>query len=48
MKVRLPYKYRPRDYQLPFLGAVDGGQRRAVCVWHRRAGKITEYGGKVK
>ena len=37
--VDIPYKFEPRDYQLPFLRAMDGGLRRAVKVWHRRAGK---------
>lgn len=35
----IPYKYEPREYQIPFLAAMDGGKRRAVLVWHRRAGK---------
>jgi hypothetical protein len=29
----------PRDYQLPFFEAMDSGYKRAVLVWHRRAGK---------
>lgn len=35
----LPYNFTPRDYQLPFLQAMDSGYRRAVCCWHRRSGK---------
>lgn len=35
----LPYMFEPRDYQLPILRAMDGGIKRAVAVWHRRAGK---------
>lgn len=35
----LPYLYKPRPYQLPILKALDGGIKRAVAVWHRRAGK---------
>lgn len=35
----LPYNYTPREYQLPLLRAMDNGFKRAVCVWHRRAGK---------
>ena len=31
--------FNPRRYQLPFLSAMQGGCRLAVCVWHRRAGK---------
>jgi hypothetical protein len=38
-KIRLPYNFSPRDYQLPVLKALDAGYKRAVCVWHRRAGK---------
>ena len=35
----LPYNFRPRPYQLPVLRALDSGIKRAVVVWHRRAGK---------
>ena len=31
--------FTPRKYQLPFLRAMDDGCKRAVLVWHRRAGK---------
>lgn len=37
-----PAKFIPRDYQLPFWAAIDGtpeGIKRALLVWHRRAGK---------
>lgn len=37
--IQVPHKYEPRDYQLPFLAAMDSGCKRAVVVWHRRAGK---------
>lgn len=37
--ITLPHNYSPRDYQLPFLKAMDNGVKRAVSVWHRRAGK---------
>ncbi len=39
IKLTLPYNYEPRQYQLPVLQALDSGIKRAVCVWHRRAGK---------
>lgn len=39
MKVDIPHKFIPRDYQLPFYQAMDSGLKRAVLVWHRRAGK---------
>jgi hypothetical protein len=35
----IPYNYTPRNYQFPVLSAMDSGIKRAVCVWHRRAGK---------
>lgn len=38
-KIRLPHKFKPRSYQVPFLRAMDDGKKRAICVWHRRAGK---------
>ena len=37
--IDIPYGYTPRDYQLPFLRAMDDGCKRAVKLWHRRAGK---------
>jgi len=38
-KIRLPYNFEPREYQVPLLHALDSGFKRAVAVWHRRAGK---------
>lgn len=38
-EIRIPYNYEPREYQVPFLRAMDEGCRRACLVWHRRAGK---------
>jgi hypothetical protein len=35
------FSYHPRPYQLPFLKAMARGVKRAVLVWHRRAGKDT-------
>lgn len=37
--ITIPYKFTPREYQLPLLRAMDNGYKRAVAVWHRRAGK---------
>jgi len=38
--IQLPYKFEARPYQLPIFWAMDaGGYKRAVLVWHRRAGK---------
>jgi hypothetical protein len=38
-QVNIPYKFLPRDYQLPLFSSMDAGTKRAVLVWHRRAGK---------
>lgn len=38
-QILIPYKFEPRDYQLPLLKALDGGVKRALCLWHRRGGK---------
>ena len=37
--IRLPHKWLPRPYQRPLWDALEGGCKRAVAVWHRRAGK---------
>lgn len=37
--ITIPYKFQPRDYQLPLFRAMDSGAKRAVVVWHRRSGK---------
>jgi len=37
--MKIPYLYKPRKYQLPFLKAMEGGIKRAVLVWNRRSGK---------
>lgn len=39
MEVKLPYNWEARDYQKPLLKALETGCKRAVAVWHRRAGK---------
>lgn len=39
IEVSLPYNWRPRTYQKPFWHAMENGCKRAVLVWHRRAGK---------
>jgi hypothetical protein len=39
MEITLPYKYSPREYQLPLLNALDSGKTRALIVWNRRSGK---------
>ncbi len=39
MEILLPNNWEPRFYQRPVLEYFDGGGKRAVSVWHRRAGK---------
>ena len=36
MQIQLPYKFTPRDYQLPVFAALDSGVQRINLVWHRR------------
>lgn len=38
-KIRLPNDWNPRPYQLPAWRALESGKKRAVMIWHRRAGK---------
>lgn len=37
--IRLPNNWIPRPHQLPLWEYLEGGGKRAVAVWHRRAGK---------
>ena len=37
--IELPCGYKCRDYQVEFWEAMKSGKKRAVLVWHRRAGK---------
>jgi hypothetical protein len=39
METQIPHQFKPRDYQLPLLKALDNGATRAVIVWNRRSGK---------
>jgi phage terminase large subunit len=39
MEIVLPNQWRPRDYQRRLWNYLEGGGKRAVSVWHRRAGK---------
>jgi phage terminase large subunit len=39
VEITIPYNYQPREYQQPLLQAIDSGYKRAVVIWHRRAGK---------
>lgn len=38
-QVTLPNNWRPRDYQMPAWAALERGTKRALLLWHRRAGK---------
>jgi phage terminase large subunit len=39
VNIDIPYRFDPRDYQKPFFWEMREGKKRAVLVWHRRAGK---------
>ena len=39
MDITVPHDWRPRDYQLHLWKYLEKGGKRAVAVWHRRAGK---------
>lgn len=39
MKIEIPNRFTPRPYQRKAMEYFDSGGKRAVCVWHRRAGK---------
>jgi len=38
-EINVPLNWKPRDYQMPLWEALERGTKRAVAVWHRRAGK---------
>lgn len=38
-KIRIPYNWKPRDHQKEVWSYLENGGKRAVEVWHRRAGK---------
>ena len=37
--ITIPHNFASREYQRPFFKAMKEGKKRAVLVWHRRAGK---------
>jgi phage terminase large subunit len=37
--IAVPVDWRPRHYQMPLWSFLEAGGKRAVAVWHRRAGK---------
>ena len=38
-RIRLPNNWRARDYQKPLWNYLADGGKRAIAIWHRRAGK---------
>jgi phage terminase large subunit len=38
MEIVIPHNFKPREYQIKLWNALDT-YKRAVCIWHRRAGK---------
>ena len=39
LDIEIPYDWKPRHYQATLWNALKSGMKRAVYVWHRRAGK---------
>ena len=39
LDITIPYNYKPRWYQMNLYNCIANGYKRAVAVWHRRAGK---------
>lgn len=39
MEIEIPNNWRPRPYQRPLWDYLETGGKRAIAVWHRRAGK---------
>src|SRR5688572_16279650 len=39
MNITLPFQWSPRPYQAKLWAYLEQGGKRAVAVWHRRAGK---------
>lgn len=39
MQIRIPQNWKPRPYQRELWKYLENGGKRAVAVWHRRAGK---------
>lgn len=37
--IQIPYRFKPRNYQVGFFKAIDTGTQRALLVWPRRHGK---------
>lgn len=39
MRISLPNRWKPRSYQRPLWDYLENGGKRALGIWHRRAGK---------
>lgn len=39
MRIELPNRWQPRDYQRPLWNYMHGGGKRAIAIWPRRHGK---------
>jgi phage terminase large subunit len=39
LKIRIPNGWAPRAYQMPLWRALEGGTKRALCIWHRPASR---------
>ena len=39
VEIHIPVNFHRREYQAEFFAAMKSGKKRAVLVWHRRAGK---------
>jgi len=37
--IRIPHNWAPRTYQKNVWRYLENGGKRAICIWHRRAGK---------
>jgi phage terminase large subunit len=38
-RIQIPHNWRPRSYQRRVWRYLERGGKRAICIWHRRAGK---------
>ena len=38
-RIKIPNRWQPRSYQMDLWRYLENGGKRAVAVWHRRAGK---------
>jgi hypothetical protein len=46
--IRIPNNWAPRDYQMNVWRYLERGGKRAICVWHRRAGPPDRRHGQKK